>query len=122
MQIIVWETSYFCLTNVHATDQILPFTVKADLGGEYQFRVATDSSSRVSLSMSGLELFGDLLPPPETSAGSVGSAAEMTSDEVSGGTVILSKGRTGSLLLAAGEMVPLQLRYAVRIALPLSIP
>ncbi|CAM9570598.1 unnamed protein product, partial [Ectocarpus fasciculatus] len=83
--------------------------VKAGLEGEYRFRVATDRSSRVALSVSGLELFDDLLPPSETSAG---SAAEMAGDKASAGSAMLSKGRTGSLWLSAGEMVPLQLRYA----------
>ncbi|CAM9996213.1 unnamed protein product, partial [Ectocarpus sp. 12 AP-2014] len=83
--------------------------VKADLEGEYRFRVATDRSSRVALSVAGVELFDDLLPPSETYGG---FAVDMTGDEASAGTGMLSKGRTGSLLLAAGEMVPLQLRYA----------
>ncbi|CAM9146088.1 unnamed protein product, partial [Ectocarpus sp. 8 AP-2014] len=101
-------SSYFFFPADYFSARFTGF-VKADLKGEYRFRVATDRSSRVALSVSGVELFDDLLPTSETSGG---SAADMTSDEASAGTAMLSKGRTGSLLLAAGEMVPLQLRYA----------
>lgn len=106
---------------LHVRNQIRKtIPVKADVDGEYSFRVTTDRASRVALSLSGQELFNDLAIPQSTAASSNIGAA--TTNVATGGddllspsaaAVVLTEARTGSILLAAGELVPLQLRYAV---------
>lgn len=74
-------------------------TVKSDVEAEYLFRVTTDKSSRVALSVSGQELFNDLLPLPTDSSATAEVAVER---------------RSGSVVLNVGELSPVQLRYSVR--------
>lgn len=77
--------------------------MRAEVDGEYRFQVTADGGSRVALSVSRQELFNDLL---------VEAAGAPTADTTGGNAV--AEGRTGSLVLPAGEFVPLQLQYAVR--------
>lgn len=108
--------------------------MKSDVGGEYRFHVTADGGSRVALSVSGRELFNDLLAPTAQSSSTpttTGSAEEDVPGEgdsvdshalpgetpsmsATDGGGAVSEGRASSAVLPAGELVPLQLRYAVR--------
>eukprot|EP00752_Nemacystus_decipiens_P001537 g1506.t1 len=88
--------------------------VKAEIGGEYRFQATADGGSRVALSVSGQELFNDLLTPSiQVSAGATAEATGETPTVTSTTwREAVPEGRTGSLVLPAGELVPLQLRYS----------
>lgn len=114
--------------------RLLGCAVQAKISGEHLFRVSTDSSSAVSLTVFGQALFDDITPPL-ASADSVGdSGKKSTGPAATSGTgaddgenfggagsassrstiAMVPGARMGSVLLERGEMAPLQLKYAVR--------
>lgn len=131
----------FLIKHLSLAPPINNAAVKAEIGGEYHFRVVTDSNSRTALSIYGSDIFNDIVARPELSAESTGFSGsssgftpEMESQDTgacgddassascsasvfgsvgNGGGVVITEGRTGSVVLTAGELVPLQLRYTV---------
>ena len=87
--------------------------VKVEDDGEYAFRVTADSSSKVALSVSGQDIFNDVVAPSRQAAAAATAAASAAAASAAAFPEIVSEKRTGSLHLNAGQLIPLQLRYVV---------
>ena len=112
--------------------------MKVEDDGEHAFRVTTDASSKVALSVSGKELFSDIAAPSRQAVSALSRAIDRyttdadadgrdTSSSPSATAVTAagagtsaatlpettSEGRTGYVLLKAGQLIPLQLHYVV---------
>eukprot|EP00903_Cladosiphon_okamuranus_P013586 g12653.t2 len=85
--------------------------VKAEIGGEYRFHVTADGGSRVALTVSRRELFNDLLTPSTHTQSPTATEPPAVTVTTTSGTAV-AEGRTGSVVLPAGELVPIQLRYS----------